>query len=441
MLWNSTEYTGWGRALKAKADLARPERVSTLKALWKDAKHPAIGKLRSYGDAALVNKGRAIDMTRMNRLIAFDPKTGILEAEAGITIGEIARVFGPQGFLPAVMPGTGFATLGGCIANDVHGKNHHVDGTFGQHVVSVALLGLNGRVRQVSPDKTPDLFKATLAGLGQTGVILSAKIQMIEIGSEVVDVRENRMENLDEFLARLDSSNARFSVGWIDALAQGAALGRGILEEAEIREHATPLSPRPAKSVPINGPSFLMSAPIVRAFNATYIRRVPEEGVQHDRTLDDFFFPLDRVQNWNRLYGKKGFHQFQCVLPADNAARPLREMLSLIAEGKLASPLAVLKRLGPGRAGYLSFPMEGYTLAVDFPNRPRVAALVDRLVEITLNAGGRIYFAKDSLAKGDAVKGMYPERGAFAEIANTADPEHLLTTDLVKRLKLRRPRP
>ncbi|MCB1366549.1 MAG: FAD-binding oxidoreductase [Rhodobacteraceae bacterium] len=437
MRWKTGEYSGWGRVLKADGDRARPEKLSDLKAILREGGLPAIGNLRSYGDAALNSGGRAVDMTRLDRLRAFDPETGILEAEAGVTIGEILRLFLPKGWIPAVMPGTGFATLGGCIGHDVHGKNHHVAGSFGQHVTRIDLLGANGRVRRITPEGNPDLFRATIGGMGQTGIILSAAIRMIPATSPLMDLRESRIDTLAEFMTMLDASTATYCVGWIDATAKGATLGRGILEEAEIGSHGQmPKAPR-HKSVPFNAPGFLLSSPVVRAFNHLYFRRVPVGGRRLDRAMADFFFPLDKVHNWNRLYGKSGFHQFQCVLPEAPAREALAKMLEQIARSRLASPLAVLKKLGPGRAGMMSFPMEGFTLAVDFPNRPASAGLIRELGDIAADAGGRIYLAKDALASPATIAGMYDEREAFAAAANAVDPAHALETDLTRRLKLR----
>jgi len=437
MLWKTTKYAGWGRVLKAKGDLARPERVSALRAILKESAAPAIGNRRSYGDAPLNDRGRAIDMTRLDRLISFDADAGILTAEAGIEIGEIARIFAPKGWAPAVMPGTGFATLGGCIGNDVHGKNHHGAGSFGQHVTSIDLLGVKGRVRRITPEDTPDLFRATVGGLGQTGLIVSASIRLIPCASNMMDVHETRAENLAEFMALLEHSSATYCVGWIDALARGAAMGRGILEEAEVSQTRVPTKEGRAKSVPFDAPAFFLSPPVVRAFNYFYLRRVPARGRHLSRTMSDFFFPLDRIHNWNRLYGKPGFHQFQCVLPQTNAPETLGRMMSLISSARLASPLAVLKRLGDGRGGMMSFPMEGFTLAVDFPNRAKAAPLIGELETLTKGAGGRVYLAKDSLATAEMIAEMYDERAAFAAIAHAADPEHLLETDMVRRLDLR----
>lgn len=431
MRWKSDRYTGWGRVIEAEGDLARPERISALRDL---PSAPALGARRSYGDACLNSDGRAIDMTRLDRILSFDPATGVVEAEAGVPIGELARLYVPQGWIPTVMPGTGFATIGGSIAMDVHGKNHHHDGAFGAHLLSITLI-YQGKIKTITPDKNAALFNATIGGLGQTGTIVSAKLQMAPCSGETMKVRESRAGNLDEHLALLDASDATYTVGWVDAAAKGDALGRGIVEEAE---HSNDPAPRPGKpkSVPFNAPHFALSKPIVKLFNARYFGRVPESGRTRFRSVEDFFFPLDRLHNWNRLYGKRGFHQFQCVLPTGEVA-VLRELLEVIARSGLASPLAVLKRLGPEGAGFMSFPMEGYTLAVDFPNRDRALDMIRFLGTKTAQAGGRVYLAKDSLAEGSTIKSMYPRHAQWLAHTAKADPDHHLETDMIRRLKLR----
>lgn len=434
MTWKSSTYSGWGRVLKATGDIARPERQSSLEACLTDGLLPACGMRRSYGDAALNNAGRLIDMTRLDRLLDFDAETGILEVEAGALIGEIAAIFAPRGWLPAVMPGTGMATVGGCIAQDVHGKNHHHMGSFCQHVTAITLRQAKG-VTTVTPDKTPALFRATAGGLGQTGVILAAKLRLIPCKGDVMVVTERRIDGWDAFLTLLDQSTATYSVGWIDATATGTALGRGILEEGETGAGLVPKRVKMRK-VPFDAPSFALSSPVVRAFNGAYFRRVPPTGRTVVKPISDFFFPLDKIHDWNRLYGKRGFHQFQCVVPLTSAPA-LRSMLDAIAASGLASPLAVLKRMGPGRAGYLSFPMEGYTLAVDFPNGAAARQLIARLEGMTVAAGGRLYFAKDSLAHGAEIAAMYPELAAWRSTVAKADPDHRLMTDMVRRLNLR----
>jgi decaprenylphospho-beta-D-ribofuranose 2-oxidase len=430
MAWKSLTYTGWGRVLTATGRMARPERQSALA----DLRAPAVGNLRSYGDACLNDGGDAVDMTRLDRMLDFDPETGILEVEAGITIGTIAKRFANQGWLPSVMPGTGFATVGGCIANDVHGKNHHGVGTFGQHVVSIDLM-VDGKIKRLTAKKNAGLFKATIGGLGQTGIISSARLQLHACQGDVITVTERRIEDFEAFINALDGSRSTYTVGWVDATATGDAMGRGILEEAETNYGLVPDAKRP-RSVPFNAPKFALSAPIVRMFNKAYFNRVPSSGRTSVKPFTEFFFPLDKINAWNKLYGKGGFHQFQCVVPVDQKDA-LKTMLDKIAHAGIASPLAVLKRLGPGSAGLMSFPMDGYTLAVDFPNRGRAEHLIAELEAMTEAACGRIYLAKDATLTADRVKAMYPNAAKFASIANKIDPDGQFETDLTRRLKLR----
>ncbi|TCP62278.1 decaprenylphospho-beta-D-ribofuranose 2-oxidase [Rhodovulum bhavnagarense] len=434
MQWKIAEYAGWGRVVRARGTLARPENLPAL-ATALAGRGPAIGNRRSYGDGPLNDGGAAIEMTRMDRLLAFDPETGVLEVEAGATIAELLRVFAPRGWMPAVMPGTGFATVGGCIANDVHGKNHHNAGSFGQHVLGLRLMTDQGP-REVRPEAEPALFRATMGGQGQTGAILSAKLQLQPVPGQRMRVKETRIRDFDSFLAAFDSSQAEYTVGWIDATKRGKRLGRGILEEGTLAEGGRPGPRRRAITVPLDAPRLALSWPVVKLFNAFYISRIPDTSRKRTRPLEEFFFPLDRIYDWNRLYGKRGFHQFQCVVPLDKGPE-LKAILETIAKAGIASPLAVLKKMGPGRAGHLSFPMAGYTLAVDFPARKKVPAIFAKLEQQVLDAGGRLYFAKDALAHPDNIAAMYPELSAWrAEIAKT-DPDGRLATDLVRRLNLR----
>jgi len=434
MIWNTLTYTGWGRVHRATAQVARPERTTSLAAVQAETGAPAFGMCRSYGDSCLNDGGHAIDMTRMDRLLGFDAETGVLEVEAGARIGDIARRFAPDGWLPAVMPGTGFATIGGCIAHDVHGKNHHGAGSFGQHVVEITLMN-GGKLQKVSSSKNVKLFRATIGGMGQTGTIVSAKIKLLTCKGDIITVTERRIENLDHFLEALDNSQSTYTVGWIDATATGEALGRGILEEAETGYGLVPDAKR-SKPVPFNAPKWALSNPVVRLFNAAYFRRVPELGRTSVKPITEFFFPLDKLLEWNRLYGKRGFHQFQCVVPVSEAG-VLRAMLDKIGNAGLASPLAVLKRMGSGRAGLMSFPMEGYTLAIDFPNRADAEPLIAELEDITEKAGGRVYLAKDATLNPVHLVKMYPEVAKFAKLVSEIDPDGMYETDQTRRLNIR----
>ena len=439
MQWNETTYSGWGRVLSATAPMARPERHAAISQLVSDCDHIlAVGNLRSYGDAALVENGRALSTVRLDRLIEFDAENGLLEAEPGITLGEILRVFGPKGWMPAVLPGTGMTTLGGAIANDVHGKNHHTAGSFGQHVECLTLMTADGKARIISPETEPELFRATVGGVGQSGVVTAATIRLAQCKSTSMRVKERRITGLTDFLAAFETSQSPFHVGWIDALAKGEDLGRGVFEEADF-DHSDqkPIPDRPAKSLPPLPTSLGVRPPFVRAFNAAYWRRVPEKGRRVSRPIGKFFFPLDKLSDWNRVYGKGGFHQFQCVVPPTDAETSLRLLLKTISDFGIASPLAVLKRLGAGRAGHLSFPMEGYTLAVDFPNRDGVIPLLERLTNITRDLNGRIYLAKDSNMSAETMANMYPELPEYQATVAKADPDQKFRSVMSERLNLR----
>ena len=439
MRWNRQNYSGWGRVLWSEADITRPERQGALSELVASTDHVlGYGSLRSYGDAALTRAGRALSTARLDRFLKFDQSTGVLDAEAGLQLGEILRVLAPRGWVPTVLPGTGKTTIAGAIANDVHGKNHHIVGSFGEHLDQITLITADGKTRKTSPTRESQLFQATVGGVGQTGLITAARIRLAPCPSLTMSVREDRMDNLAEFIARFESETKTFQVGWIDALASGDDLGRGIFEAADFSVSANrDIKTKPAKSLPLTLPGITLSAPIVRAFNYVYRTRVPEGGRTVERPLSAFFFPLDKIDNWNLAYGKSGFHQFQCVVPLADAESILRQLLSQVAKGGLASPLAVIKKMGPGRAGMLSFPMEGYSLALDIPNRKGAADLMAELNSITIKAGGRVYLAKDSTAEAQMIEDMYPDIDTFRTVVKKVDPEGKFDSALARRLNLR----
>ena len=291
-------------------------------------------------------------------------------------------------------------------------KNHHGVGTFGQHVLSIELIGVDGKTKVVTPRKNKALYEATIGGLGQTGIIVSAKLQLTECSSRLIQVDERRANNLAEFMQMLKDSTATYCVGWIDGTANGQSLGRGILEEAELTKSNMAPKLRKSRKVPFNAPSFALSPPTVRAFNRMYFNRVPATGRGVFAQPRRFLLPARQNPRLEQAVWQARLSPIPMRLPDDTAERTLREMLRLIADAGLASPLAVLKRTGPGRAGPMSFTMEGFTLALDFPNSAKSVALVEKLNELTTEAGGRIYFAKDSLATAAQAKQMYPELAA-----------------------------
>lgn len=436
---------GWGRVPRAAARLIRPER-------WRDLTPPegqllARGLGRSYGDAALLSGGTTILTERLDRCLEFDPDTGRLTAEAGLSLNTLLDVFVPKGWFVPVTPGTRFCTLGGCFAADVHGKNHHRDGSFAQWVTQITLILPSGETRVCQPEgENQDLFWATAGGMGLTGIIRDLTLQLRPIETAYISVKHRKARNLDEALSLLadDALDDAYSVAWIDCLARGDRLGRSILMTGH---HATrgeiplrisdPLNPKPpkAKKIKRDLPAALLNPFTIRLFNAAYYayQGRKTEFVADYRT---FFHPLDAIQNWNRMYGAPGFYQYQFVVPAETARECLKDVLSELSKAGAASFLAVLKRMGPSSPGWLSFPAPGFTLALDVPNRPGIADLLRRLDERVLAAGGRIYLAKDALLTPASVRAMYPRLPEFLALKAELDPDNRLTSDLARRLEL-----
>lgn len=436
-------FSGWGRSSVAMHEAWRPERATELDgALARSPTPPgviAFGGGRSYGDAALNGGGAAIVTTRLDRLLAFDPGTGVLVAEPGVTFRDLVATFVPQGFMPPASPGTAFATLGGALAADVHGKNHDRHGSFGDHVLWAELLLADGSTRRISPSEDHDLFMATIGGMGLTGVVRRLAVKLLPGAAAMLRVAERRVADLDAHLETLFAARAgaTFSVGWIDALATGGTLGRGIVETAEFAPEA-PLAAAPKRrAVPIDLPGFVLNPLSIRAFNALYGARVPAAGRERLRRLDAFLYPLDAIHDWNRIYGRRGFHQFQCVIPDAEAPRTIREMLEQVGKAGSASFLAVLKTLGGEGRGMLSFPMRGVTLALDFPRKSGVDALIAGLDRLAAERGGRVYLAKDALLDSATFRAMYPRHAEFETVLARVDPEARFTSDQARRLGLK----
>ncbi len=437
--------TGWGRVARAASVTQRPDGVADLAQLFagRPRAHGLIahGAGRAYGDCALNAEGTAVLTAGLAGVLSFDPVGGLIEVEPGVTFRQLMAAYLPQGWLVPVSPGTGFATIGGAVANDVHGKNHETAGSFGQHVTALDLLTPDGTTRTIGPHAEPALFHATCGGLGLTGVITRIAFRMKRVPGPGVAVRSQRVADLDAFLAAMDEARtATYAVGWIDGCARGGALGRGILETAEPCGGACPgATLRSGLRVPLDFPAMALNPTSIAAFNALYYRRAPAAGRMATVPYGMFFYPLDALRDWNRIYGRRGFHQFQNVVPFASGRAALRELLEVIAASRRASFLAVLKRLGPAApdAGPLSFPQAGYTLALDFPAGPGIEALYAELVAITLRHGGRVYLAKDALLSAAAFREMYPRWGAFREVLEMVDPKQVLQSDMSRRLRLR----
>lgn len=399
--------SGWGRVAAQECRILRPRAEAELQALvGRSGPLIARGAGRAYGDCAQ-NPAGVLDMRGFGRLLAFDPATGILTAEAGVLLRDVIAAFLPQGWFPYVTPGTKFVTLGGMAAADVHGKNHHLEGAFGSFVEWMEVLCGDGEIRRCGPRDNPELFALTLGGMGLTGAILRLAFRLRKVESGWIRQRTLPAPNLDAALSIFEEHAAStYSVAWIDCLSGGLKQGRA---SAMLGEHATlaDLPPklreapfatpsRGARMIPFDAPGFALNRWTVKGFNALYWRKQVSGRGESLVDWDSYFYPLDALLEWNRIYGRRGFLQFQCVIPPDRARTGLRRLLDATAESGQGSFLAVLKRLGAAREGGLAFPREGYTLALDFPASRRNFDLLESLDRIVVEEGGGFYLAKDA---------------------------------------------
>ncbi len=442
--------SGWGRYPALDCRLERLRRREDLPGLLqRGTTLIARGNGRSYGGAAL-NPDLTLSMLAMDRMWAFDAATGLLDCEAGVLLADILQTFVPRGWFPPVVPGTKLLTVGGMIAADAHGKNHHRDGTFGAHVESLTLASADGALRKCSRTENADLFRATLGGMGLTGVILSARVRLRPVETAFVMAETLAARDLDETMALFEESRDwPFSVAWIDCLARGARLGRAVMTRGAFMERgalpprlaSNPLRLAPAGKlrVPADVPSALLNRVSIGLFNELYYRRgrgAARSGAQPVH-FDRFFFPLDRLEAWNRLYGRRGFVQYQCALPKGESAAGVAALLERVAAAGRGSFLGVLKLFGPAGEGLISFPMEGYTLSLDVPRRHGTAALLGELDDITHRHGGRVYLAKDACCAPERVREGYPRLGAFEAVrAEAAGAPPRFASELSRRLTL-----
>ena len=415
--------SGWGRYPVLEAQTHQPRSVDTLQGLVLAAPNLiARGNGRAYGDSA-INTSATIGTRHLNRMIAFDPASGQLIAEAGVLLGDIIAAFLPRGWFPMVTPGTKFVTLGGAIAADIHGKNHHRVGSFRSCVDWIDVMGPDGETRRCSPQEDAALFDHTLGGMGLTGIILRAAIRLQPVETAWIRQTTIATPNLKAAMNAFEAAQeSTYSVAWIDCLGTGGNLGRSLVM---LGEHAarTDLSPRQTKApfqikskrklnVLMDLPAFTLNSLTVRAFNALYYWAGARKTGTQLVDWDSYFYPLDAILGWNRIYGRKGFAQFQCALPMERSEAGLTALLYEIAEAGSGSFLAVLKRFGKQESAF-SFPMEGYTLALDFPVTLKTLALLERLDQITLVHGGRFYLAKDSRMTSATLRASDPRAADF----------------------------
>ncbi len=422
--------SGWGKV----PTVAGAERLSEdLVALSGEDTRLARGLGRAYGDAALPAPGDYVvtGTRRADLVVGFDDATGVLRAEAGFTLDQLVSLFLPKGFFTPVSPGTRFVTLGGMVASDVHGKNHHIAGTLGQHLRRLRLRVPDGRVVTCSPCEEPELFWGTVGGMGLTGTILDVELTLVRVPSPWIFEERQSVRNIDEMIhgLRRAADSWPMTVAWIDCLSSGASLGRGVLIKGRWAEaHEAPAHPPPAPTefpIPVEFPGFVLSTPVIRGFNAAHYwvhTRRRRAKVVHPHA---FFYPLDAVRHWRRLYGSRGFVQYQCVLPYPDVNKPAHEILTLLSGGA-TSFLCVVKDCGPEGQGTLSFPRPGISIALDIPFRPQTQALVDAMNEVVIAAGGRIYLAKDALTRPGHFAAMKHRLPAFMALRERWDPERRL---------------
>ena len=432
--------SGWGRTAAVDAEVLEVTSEEQVAAALAAPLAPR-GLGRSYGDAAQLAGGRVLDLRGLDAISPVDPH-GAVTVGAGASLDALVRAVVPAGWFVPVTPGTRQVTLGGALAADVHGKNHHRDGTLGAHVTRLRVLSPTG-IHELTP-ADGERFFVHLGALGLTGVITEATLDLLPISSDRVLVDTERFDDLDGVMAAMVEGDHRYrySVAWVDCASRAgrgrAVLTRGDHERGEDRADATLRPPRPARlAVPVTAPPGLLNAASVAAFNELWFRRAPRHRVGEPQRLETFFHPLDGVRDWNRLYGPRGFVQYQFAVP-DDAAETVRAAVARLAASRVPSFLAVLKRFGPANPAPLSFPQPGWTLALDLPvGPPALPGLLDALDEMVVAAGGRVYLAKDARLAPATVRAMYPRLPAFAALAALFDPEHRLTSDLDRRLRLR----
>jgi FAD/FMN-containing dehydrogenase len=441
-----TRLSGWGANLRSDCVLLQPETPAQVQRQVDRTGTIARGLGRSYGDPALNAGGLVLGMSRLDRYLSFDEPSGVLCCEAGVSLGQIIRDFAPRGFFPMITPGTKHVTIGGCIANDVHGKAHHVQGSFGECVDSMTVLLGSGDVVTASRTQNADLFWASLGGMGLLGIVLHATIRLRRIETTYFRQKSIKAANLEALFEALEENDRKFaySVATVDPLATGARLGSGILI---VGDHAlsSELPPKfaerprwvsgPSKlKLPFELPDFTLNPLSIRIVNA-YIKHTLASKPAFDH-YDAFFYPLDSFEHWNRAYGRQGFTQYQFVVPFEDGLRRMREILTTIVSSGQLPFLNVLKRFGPAGQGVLSFPRAGYTFAIDFPVRKNIAELIRRLDAMVLDAGGRIYLGKDAYVDAPTFRAMYPNVTEWLRAKQKYDPDGVFVSDLARRVGL-----
>ena len=420
-------FESWGRYPKYKASVIPLQWQTDFPAVIAGVHHGAlpVGMGRSYGDVCLLEGGTLLQTTGMNRLIDFNPETGVLTAESGITLAQILDFAVPRGFFLPVTPGTKYVTLGGAIANDIHGKNHEVAGSFGSHVPCFELVRSDGSRRLCSLTENPDWFAATIGGMGLTGLITWAQLRLKPIVSRLIDYEGIQFHGIDEFLdIKQRYQHVEYTVSWIDCVSTGKNFARGVFMAGDHTQTPGPLTqtPEPKLALPVDLPGFLLNSASVSLFNTAFFHKQLKPHVKTLQDYEPFFYPLDKILHWNRGYGKNGLLQFQYSIPWAHAKEGTVAILREIAKSGLASFLAVLKAFGDiPSVGMMGFPQAGIMLALDFPIKPDVSfPLMQRLGDMTKEFGGRLYSAKDASMTPEQYQTFYPQWREFARYRDPA---------------------
>lgn len=442
-----TTLSGWGRTPASLSRLARPVDTAEIQAACTSSAPRGIiarGLGRSYGDSAQRAGGLVLDLACIDAIELGD--AGVVRAGAGVSLDRLLSVLVPRGWFVPVTPGTRRVTLGGMVASDIHGKNHHQAGSFGSHVRAIELVDGTGTLRRLTPDGNPAWFWATVGGMGLTGVMVAVEFQAIAIPSAFINVDTRRCSDLDGVMGEMIARDHLYdyTVAWLDLTASGASLGRSVLSRGrfarsnELGERASEpyaFSPNTLGQMPDVVPGWALNRWTAQAFNSAWFYKAPKERSGEITTIGAFFHPLDAIGDWNRAYGPGGFLQWQFVVP-DTATDTLRQIIEALVAARCLSFLTVLKRFGPENPGCLSFPMQGWTLTVDVPAQPIFSDLLDDLDRRVVDAGGRLYLAKDSRMDGSLLAAMYPRLEQFREARAALDPQGIFRSDQAVRLGL-----
>lgn len=440
------ELHGWGRYPRLVCQIVRPTQPQAAKNFLTPATLTPRGLGRSYGDASLNEKGYVCETVWLNKFIAFNEETGVLTCEAGVTLAEILTYFVPKGFFLPVTPGTKYITVGGAVAADVHGKNHHQEGSFVNFLISFKLLIACGEILICSRTQNPELFWATVGGMGLTGLILEVTLQLKKIKTAYIRQRTVKAANLEELFAALEKYDQKYlySAAWLDTAARGRKLGRGLIfygEHADIddltpetKENPLQIKLPKKREVPVDLPTIALNRFTIQTYNQYYWQK--NKTGWRIVPYETFFYPLDSLLSWNRLYGKRGFTQYQFVVPEANSYQTVKKVLEKLEQEKYPSFLTVLKKMGPHQ-GLLSFPLAGYTLTLDFPISSRLIRLIKELDELVVEAGGRVYLAKDAFLDEQTFKSMYNGYWQkWLEVKAKYDPNCLFQSYLSRRIGL-----